>query len=216
MDVLLVAAKKEKIADYTGVIAQAGRQPVVVDVDAFAMQNAFEANYDVDPSAVTVLMNMGASAVNINIVSGPASIFTRDVSIGGNAYTEAVQREFNLTFERAEATKRGMAGDERTDDVDAVLRAVSDNVLLEIQKTFDFYRSTAASDRLDRVMLCGGAARVHGFAGALADRFGLSVEPLNPFRRIAFDAAGAGVEADDAASTAVVAVGLALRRAGDR
>jgi type IV pilus assembly protein PilM len=216
MDVLLVAAKKEKIADYTGVIAQAGRLPVVVDVDAFAMQNAFEANYDVDASAVTVLMNMGASAVNINIVSGAASIFTRDVSIGGNAYTEAVQREFNLTFERAEATKRGMAGDERADEVDAVLRAVSDNVLLEIQKTFDFYRSTAASDRLDRVMLCGGAARVHGFAGALADRFGLPVEPLNPFRRIAFDADKAGVDADEAASTAVVAVGLALRRAGDR
>jgi type IV pilus assembly protein PilM len=216
MDVLLVAAKKEKIADYTGVIAQAGRLPVVVDVDAFAMQNAFEANYDVDPSAVTVLMNMGASAVNINIVSGPASIFTRDVSIGGNAYTEAVQREFNLTFERAEATKRGLAGDERADDVEAVLRAVSDNVLLEIQKTFDFYRSTAASDRLDRVMLCGGAARVHGFAGALADRFGLPVEPLDPFRRIAFDAAKIGADADEAASTAVVAVGLALRRAGDR
>jgi type IV pilus assembly protein PilM len=154
--------------------------------------------------------------VNINIVSGAASIFTRDVSIGGNAYTEAVQREFNLTFERAEATKRGMAGDERADEVDAVLRAVSDNVLLEIQKTFDFYRSTAASDRLDRVMLCGGAARVHGFAGALSDRFGLPVEPLNPFRRIGFDAGRAGVDAEEAASTAVVAVGLALRRAGDR
>jgi type IV pilus assembly protein PilM len=216
MDVLLVAAKKEKIADYTGVIAQAGRLPVVVDVDAFAMQNAFEANYDADPAAVTVLMNMGASAVNINIVSGAASIFTRDVSIGGNAYTEAVQREFNLTFERAEAAKRGMAGDERADEVDAVLRAVSDNVLLEIQKTFDFYRSTAASDRLDRVMLCGGAARVHGFAGALADRFGLPVDALDPFRRIAFDAGRAGVDAEEAASTAVVAVGLALRRAGDR
>jgi type IV pilus assembly protein PilM len=216
MDVLLIAAKKEKIADYTGVITQAGRLPVVVDVDAFAMQNAFEANYDVDPSAVTVLMNMGASAVNINIVSGPASIFTRDVSIGGNAYTEAVQREFNLTFTRAEAAKHGTGGDERADEVDAVLRAVSDNVLLEIQKTFDFYRSTAVSDRLDRVMLCGGAARVHGFAGALADRFGLPVEPLNPFRRIAFDAGRAGVDADEAASTAVVAVGLALRRAGDR
>jgi len=216
MDVLLVAAKKEKIADYTGVIAQAGRLPVVVDVDAFAVQNAFEANYDVDPHAVTVLMNMGASAVNINIVSGAASIFTRDVSIGGNAYTEAVQREFNLTFERAEATKRGLAGDERADEVDAVLRAVSDNVLLEIQKTFDFYRSTAASDRLDRLMLCGGAARVHGFAGALADRFGLPVEPIDPFRRITFDAARMGADADEAASTGVVAVGLALRRAGDR
>jgi len=217
MDVLLVAAKKEKIADYTGVITQAGRVPVVVDVDAFAMQNAFEANYDPDASAITALMNMGASTININIVSGLASIFTRDVSIGGNAYTEAVQREFNLTYERAEQIKRGgSGGDVRADEVDAVLRAVSDNVLLEIQKTFDFYRSVAASDRLDRVMLSGGAARVHGFAGALADRFGLEVEPLDPFRRIVFDASKFGVEADEAAATAVVAVGLALRRAGDR
>jgi type IV pilus assembly protein PilM len=217
MDVLLVAAKKEKIADYTGVITQAGRVPVVVDVDAFAMQNAFEVNYDVEPGTVTVLMNMGASAININVVSGEASIFTRDVSIGGNAYTEAVQREFNLTFERAEQAKCATsAGDDHADDVRAVLRAVSDNVLLEIQKTFDFYRSTAASDRLDRVMLCGGGARVHGFAGALAERFGLPVEPLDPFRRIAFDAAKAGVNADNVAATAVVAVGLALRRAGDR
>jgi type IV pilus assembly protein PilM len=217
MDVLLVAAKKEKIADYTGVITQAGRVPVVVDVDAFAMQNAFEVNYDVEPGTVTVLMNMGASAININVVSGEASIFTRDVSIGGNAYTEAVQREFNLTFERAEQAKcAASAGDDHADDVRAVLRAVSDNVLLEIQKTFDFYRSTAASDRLDRVMLCGGGARVHGFAGALAERFGLPVEPLDPFRRIAFDAAKAGVNADKVAATAVVAVGLALRRAGDR
>lgn len=217
MDVLLVAAKKEKIADYTGVIAQAGRVPVVVDVDAFAIQNAFEANYEADPGTVTALMNMGASAININIVTGPASIFTRDVSIGGNAYTEAIQREFNLTFERAEQVKCGArAADERPEDVEAVLRAVSDNVLLEIQKTFDFYRSTAASDRLDRVMICGGAARVQGFADALADRFGLPVEPLDPFRRIAFDAAAAGVEAAEAAPTSVVAVGLALRRAGDR
>jgi len=217
MDVLLVAAKKEKIADYTGVITQAGRVPVVVDVDAFAMQNAFEANYDVEPGTVTVLMNMGASAININVVSGAASIFTRDVSIGGNAYTEAVQREFNLTFERAEQAKRGSsAGDGHAAEVHAVLRAVSDNVLLEIQKTFDFYKSTAASDRLDRVMLCGGAARVHGFASALAERFGLPVEPLDPFRRIGFDPARAGVDADEVAATAVVAVGLALRRAGDR
>lgn len=217
MDVLLVAAKKEKIADYTGVIAQAGRVPVVVDVDAFAIQNAFERNYDADPGTITALMNMGASTININIVTGPATIFTRDVPIGGNAYTEAIQREFNLTFDRAEQVKRGAgAGDERADDVDAVLRAVSDNVLLEIQRTFDFYRSTAASDRLDRVMLCGGAARVRGFADALADRFGLPVEPLDPFRRIAFDAPAFGVDAAEVAPTAVVAVGLALRRAGDR
>jgi type IV pilus assembly protein PilM len=208
MDVLLVAAKKDKIADYSGVITQAGLIPVVVDVDAFAIQNAFEANYDVDPGVVTVLLNMGASAININIVSGTASIFTRDMSVGGNAYTEAVQREFNLTFERAEQVKQGHA----TDGVEAV----NETVLLEIQKTFDFYRATAPSDRLDRVMVCGGGVRVNGFTAALAERFSIPVEPLDPFRRVAFDADKSGVTAEVAAPTAVVAVGLALRRGGDR
>jgi len=217
MDVLLVAAKKDKIADYTGVIAQAGRVPVVVDVDAFAIQNAFEANYEIDPGVVTVLLNMGASAININIVSGTASIFTRDMSVGGNAYTEAVQREFNLTFERAEAVKQGHPADGvGPAEVQSVLRAVNETVLLEIQKTFDFYRATAASDRIDRIMVCGGGARVAGFSGALADRFGIPVEPLDPFRRIAFDAGKAGVVAEEVAATSVVAVGLALRRGGDR
>ncbi len=93
MDVLLVAAKKEKIADYTGVISQAGRVPVVVDVDAFALQNAFEINYGLEPEQVVVLLNAGASAININILSGDQSLFTRDISVGGNAYTEAVQKE---------------------------------------------------------------------------------------------------------------------------
>ena len=111
MDVLLVAAKKEKIADYTGVIAQAGRTAVVVDVDAFALQNAYEVNYGIDPDAVVVLLNAGASATNINILSGDQSVFTRDISIGGNAYTEALQRELNLPFELADQLKRGMPVD---------------------------------------------------------------------------------------------------------
>src|SRR5436190_4533775 len=105
MDVLLVAAKKEKIADYTGVISQAGRVPVIVDVDAFALQNAYEVNYGLDPEAVVVLLNAGASAININILTGDQSLFTRDVSIGGNAYTEAVQKELNLPFDSAEQMK---------------------------------------------------------------------------------------------------------------
>src|SRR5207342_508914 len=107
MDVLLVAAKKEKIADYTGVIAQAGKVPVVVDVDAFALQNAYEMNYGNDPQAVVVLLNAGASAININIITGDQSVFTRDISMGGNAYTEAVQKELNLPFESAEQLKKG-------------------------------------------------------------------------------------------------------------
>src|SRR6266404_622705 len=107
MDVLLVAAKKEKIADYTGEISQAGRVAVVVDVDAFALQNAYEANYGLESGQVVVLINAGASAININIVTGDQSVFTRDISMGGNSYTEAVQKELNLPFESAEQLKRG-------------------------------------------------------------------------------------------------------------
>src|SRR6187455_1593658 len=141
MDVLLVAAKKEKIADYTGVIAQAGRAAVVVDVDAFALQNAYEANYGIDPNAVVVLLNAGASATNINILQGDQSVFTRDISMGGNAYTEALQREMSLPYESADTLKRGLPVDGASyDDARPVLRAVTENVMLEIQKTFDFFK----------------------------------------------------------------------------
>src|SRR2546422_419536 len=134
MEVLLVAAKKEKIADYTGVIAQADRVPVVVDVDAFALQNAFEVNYGLSQSVV-VLVNAGASAININIVRGEQSVFTRDISMGGNAYTEAVQKELNLPFASAEQLKKGQPVDGATfDEVRPVLHAMTENVLLEIQK----------------------------------------------------------------------------------
>jgi type IV pilus assembly protein PilM len=218
MEVLLVAAKKEKIADYTGVIAQAGRIPVILDVDAFALQNAYEVNYNPQPGAVVVLLNAGASAININIMNGEQSLFTRDISMGGNAYTEAVQKELNLTFESAELAKKGHPVDGITyEDVRPVLHAMTENVLLEIQKTFDFFKATAASDRIDRILLSGGASTVDGFAQALEERFSAPVEPFDPFKKIAFDAKK--LQIDDLPHllpTAAVAVGLALRKAGDR
>ncbi len=218
MDVLLVAAKKEKIADYTGVISQAGRTPVVVDVDAFALQNAYELNYGSDPNAVVVLLNAGASAININILAGDQSLFTRDISMGGNAYTEAIQKELNLPFESAEEIKKGRAVDGVAfEDAVPVLQAMTENVLLEIQKTFDFFKATAASDRIDRILLSGGASRVHGFAEAVQARFGAPVETFDPFKKMSFEPAKLGIaEPENVLPTAAVAVGLALRKAGDR
>jgi type IV pilus assembly protein PilM len=218
MEVLLVAAKKDRIADYTDVINKTGRTPVVVDVDAFALQNAYEANYDADPGAVVALLNVGASGVNINIVSGDQSLFTRDISIGGNAFTEAIQKELGLPFDGAERVKRRepMDGVDPA-DVAPIMRTVTENLLLEIQKTFDFFKATAASDRIDRVLVSGGASRVDGFFDRLAERFETPVEMLDPFRKIQFDAKQFGIErAEDVAPTSAVAVGLALRRAGDR
>jgi type IV pilus assembly protein PilM len=218
MDVLLVAAKKEKIADYTGVISQAGRVPIIVDVDAFALQNAYEVNYGLEAGAVVVLLNAGASAININILTGDQSTFTRDISIGGNSYTEAVQKELNLPFDTAEQAKRGLPVEGvNPDDVIPVLHAMTENVLLEIQKTFDFFKATASSDRIDRIVLSGGASRVDGFEQALQERFNTSVEIFDPFKKIGFDAQKLGITDPEGVSpTAAVAVGLALRKAGDR
>jgi len=217
MEVLLVAAKKEKINDYTAVIAQAGRTAVMVDVDAFALQNAYEANYGLDPREVVVLMNAGASALNINILQGDQSVFTRDISIGGNAYTEAVQKELDLPFDAAEQVKKGIPVDGATfEEVRPMLHAVTDNILLEIQKTFDFFKATVSSEQIDRVVLSGGASRVDGFNEMLLDRFGVPVEEFNPFHAITWDARKVPGNSLDLAPTAAVAVGLALRRVTDR
>ena len=216
MEVLLVAAKKDKIGDYTGVIAQAGRNAVVVDVDAFALQNAYETNYGLEPGQVVVLLNAGASAINVNIIHGDQSVFTRDVSIGGNAYTEALQKDLDLPYEAAEQLKKGIPVDGATfEEARHVLRAITDNVLLEVQKTFDFFKATASSDHIDKIVVSGGASRVEGFYEMLAERFGTPVEEFDPFKTITWDQK---LEADvtEAASTGAVAVGLALRRAGDR
>jgi type IV pilus assembly protein PilM len=218
MDVLLVAAKKEKIADYTGVIGQAGCTAVVVDVDAFALQNAFEVNYGTEPGAVIVLLNAGASATNINILNGDQSVFTRDIAIGGNAYTEALQKELNLPYDQADQLKHGATVDGvNFEDARPVLRAVTENVMLEIQKTFDFFKATASSDRVSRIVVSGGASRSEGFTEMLGERFEAPVEAFDPFKRIAFDAKKFHVEsAADVGPMAAVAVGLALRRVNDR
>jgi type IV pilus assembly protein PilM len=217
MSVLLVAAKKEKIADYVGVIAQAGRTPVVVDVDAFALQNAYEANYGLDPGQVVVLLNAGASAINVNILHGDQSVFTRDISIGGNAYTEAVQKELELPYDMAEELKKGTPVDGATfEDARAVLRAVTESVLLEVQKTFDFYKASAASDQIGRIVMSGGASRVDGFREAIEQRFGTPVEEFDPFRAVTWNAKSLGSVPHEVVASAAVAVGLALRRVGDR
>ncbi len=218
MDVLLVAAKKEKIADYMGVISQAGRVPVVVDVDAFALQNAFEVNYGVDLVRAVGLINAGASAININIVEGGQSLFTRDISIGGKAYTEALQRDLGLSFEDADLLKRGVPVEGGSvEDADPTIRSVTANLLLEIEKTFDFFKSTAGAERIDQLVVCGGAAGIDGFAEALATRFDLPVSDFDPFRQIECDAKKFPEERRrELAPTAAIAVGLALRRADDR
>lgn len=219
MDVLLVAVKKDKISDYSGVITQAGLQPVVIEVDAFSLQNAFEANYDPEPSQVVALIDIGAAVTSITLLQGTNPAFWRDINIGGNQYTDAIQKELNLNTETAERLKRGEeVSGVKSDSVVPILASVTEDVCSEIQKTIDFYKATSVSDEtLDRVYLTGGSSQLGNLKDALAQRFRTSVEFLNPFRKIQTASRDISPEVmTRLAPGAAVAVGLALRKVGDR
>ncbi|HET8674322.1 MAG TPA: type IV pilus assembly protein PilM, partial [Blastocatellia bacterium] len=179
MDVLLVACKRDKIAQFTQVISQAGKQPMIVDVDAFALQNAYEVNYQPMPNQTVALLDIGASVMTINIVRGVTSIFTRDISAGGNQYTDLLQKELDLTFEQAEALKRGAdLGVEITlEQAEPAIRSVSEMLGLEIQRTLDFFRATAVdSPQIDRMLIAGGSSKVVQLCEYLSDKFQMPVE----------------------------------------
>ncbi|HLV96001.1 MAG TPA: type IV pilus assembly protein PilM [Candidatus Acidoferrales bacterium] len=213
MDVLLVAVKKDKILNHTNVLAQAGKTPMVVDIDAFALQNSFEVNYDPDPSQVVALLNIGASVMNINIVRGLTPLFTRDVSVGGNQYTDALQKELDLSFDDAEKLKMGgtLAGISE-EQRSAILRSVSDILILEIQKTFDFFRATASGENIRKIYVAGGTARVPGLLDLLKEEFGMPVEEMYPFRKVSVNPSRHDESRlRDLAPRLAIAMGLALR-----
>src|SRR5262245_36800713 len=217
MDVLLVAVKKDKISDYSSAITQAGKTPSVVDVDVFALQNCYETNYGIDPGRVVALLNVGASIMNIIILRGHSSIFNRDIAVGGNQYTDAIQKELNLSFEQAEAMKRGGREGGAPDNLGPILHAVSENIALEIQKTFDFFKATSSEDRIDRILLSGGTAKVPGLRDLLADRFDAGVELLDPFNSVTYSPREFDPDyIKEIGPSAAIAVGLAVRKVGDR
>ncbi len=216
-DVLLVAVKKDKINDYINLVKEAGLEPVVLDVDAFALANMYELNYEME-SGITALLNIGASVMNINILKDGMSIFTRDITVGGNRYTEALQREFGLTYEDAEKVKRGetVAGPD-TQQVASVMSSVTEDIVAETQRSFDFFRSTTGSEKVTRVLVSGGCARIGNFTAVLSERIEIPAEITNPFKNIKVDPKRFNpASLQEAGPQSAVAVGLAIRRPGDR
>lgn len=217
MDVLLVAAKKDRIADYTGIISQLGRTPSLVDVDVFAVQNAFEYNYGVPTDRVVALVNIGAHIMNVNVVAQGQSVFWRDIVVGGNAYTEAIQRELHLPREQAEAVKTGeQLGDHTPQTILGVLNAVSEDLAAELQKTFEFFYTTSTYDHIEEVVLAGGSCQVLNLEQVLKERLQTRVELMNPFREIDYSESQFPPEwLNRHAPAMAVAVGMALRVVGE-
>jgi type IV pilus assembly protein PilM len=217
LDVLLVAVKRDKVNDYVSVISQTGKSAVIVDVDAFAVQNAFEVNYGMDSGKTIALVNLGASVTNVNVISRGVTVFWRDLTFGGNQFTEALQREFNLSFEQAEQLKRGEQVDRfSAADARGVLEQISGELAGEIQKTFDFYTATSSEGAVEEMVLAGGCALTANLEQVLRERFGVPTEIMNPLKRIQYrESAFDGGWLRAMAPRLAVAVGLAVRKVGE-
>jgi type IV pilus assembly protein PilM len=216
MDVVLIAAKKVVVKEYCDTIKQSGLNPVIVDAQAFALSNMFEVNYDM-PERNIALVNIGASITNINILQNKLPIFTRDIAIGGNHYIEILEKGFNISREDAERLKTGRAI-EGIDPVDvyAAMNSASEEIIAEIYRSFEFFRSSVSDEEITKIMLGGGTSLVKGLSDMMKERLGIDAEIIDPFRKIKISKSLDATFIKDIAPMASVAVGLALRRVGDR
>jgi len=217
MEVLVVAVKKEIINSYTEAIRAADLEPVLVDVDYFALENMFELNYDPPDGHPVALVNIGARYSSINILKGGRSTFTGDVPVGGAEYGDALVRQLGVSPADADILKMGRkAGNIDPGAVEPVLGSVTEFIVEEIQRSLSFFWTAATDEPLGGVVLSGGTARMPGLTAQLTQRLGCAVEIANPFRRLQVSGGVDRKLAEASAPALAVAVGLATRRPGDK
>ena len=216
MEVILVAAKKDKVNDYTNLVRQAGLIPVAVDVDGFAIGNQFEINYNLEPDRVIALIDIGAGVMNINIMQGQQHMLYRDISMGGNQFSDAIQKELNVTYQQAEEIKRGVLIDGVSHEVaEDVINSVAEDLSHEIQRSFDYFKATSSTSGIDQVVLTGGCSKLKngGIAGFLSERLGVEVVIGDPLQNITYNPKKIDPTIiEEVGPMYAVAVGLAIRR----
>jgi type IV pilus assembly protein PilM len=219
MDLLLVAAKREEVNDYTEIARQAKLRPMVVDIDAFTVQNLFEYNRGLAPDMTFAIINVGASLASINIVSKGVSAFTRDIANGGNYITEQIQKQLGVPFEQAEefkcAAALGAAG--ASPQVNSIIDGVCDSIAGEIQRSLDFFHATSGEAEMHRVYLTGGSSNLPQLQSAIGRRARVGVELIPPLEKIAVEGKDVNPQVLQArAAQLCVALGLAMRKDKER
>lgn len=217
MNVLLAAVKKDKLTEYTSLIIEAGLKPVIADIDSFALENMYGINYEIKEGETVALINIGASLTNINILKDGLFVFTRDVSIGGNKYTEAIQKDLGLSYDDAEKLKLG-GNVEGVDSsaLESVIENVSIEIASEITRSFGYFKTASGNENIDKVILSGGSSKVKSLDSFLQERFEVPVEIVNPFRKINIPSEFDINYIKEIAPIAAVVVGLGIRRLNDR
>ncbi len=216
MEVLLVAAKKDIVSSYAESLRAANLQPIVVDVDYFALDNMYEINYDAVPDQVVALVNIGARYSSIHILKGGRSTFTGDVPVGGRDITEALTRDLGISADEAEKVK---TGDTRVsvdpEQLTMALGPAVDALIEEIHYALSFFWTAATDERIDVLYLSGGAAHTPELARRLGERTEAPVEVSEPFNRISLATSVDPVLRRRGPEFAV-AMGLAMRRPADK
>ncbi len=218
MDVVLVAAKKDIINDYVSVIMESGLNPVIMDIDSFALENMLSINYDIGREEVIAIANVGASITNMTIIKNNISAFTRDIFKGGNHVTEEIQRQLHVDHDEAEKIKVGTKVDLTSQPIiQNVLKTASESLAIEIGNSLDFFQSTTTYEKISKIYLSGGGSKIKDFDTILQQQIGVPVEVANPFKKINYSEKNFDMEyLRDIGPIMAVGVGLASRKVGDR
>ncbi len=212
MDVILVAVKKDIINEYLAVVKEAGFNCQIIDVNSFALENTYEINYEIEPGKNVALVNIGTSTINMNILKGGISVFTRDSAVGSNLHTEVLQREFNLTYEVAERLKRGEPVENvAPQDAFSVMELASEEIIAEVNRSLEYFH-----EEINEIVLSGGCALIKDFPKLLAEKIGVETKILQPFKNIKIPKKFDLAYIEEMSPIAAVAAGLALRRPGDK
>jgi type IV pilus assembly protein PilM len=218
MDVVLVAAKKDIINDYVSVIMESGLNPVIVDIDSFALENMLAMNYEIEKEEPIAIANVGASITNMNIIKNNIPAFTRDIFKGGNQVTEEIQRQLHVDHEEAEKIKVGTKVDLTSQPIiQNVLKTASESLAVEIGNSLDFFQSTTTYEKISKIYLSGGGSKIKDFDIILQQQIGIPVEVVNPFKKIDYSGKNFDMEyLREIGPIMAVGVGLASRKVGDR
>lgn len=213
IELLLVAAKKDFIEKRLAAVRDAGFEPQILDVDAFALANIYWENYEVPENTSTLLVDLGASLTKLNIVTANTTLFTRDIAIGGKDLTQEVQNKLGVSFQEAEVLKIDAAASDRIpEEVLSSINSISENIALELRRSLDFFIASNSQFPIAGVYISGGTCRMPGLLSVLEEMLGLPVQYLNPFEKIGYNSKVYSDEFIEAiASSAAIPMGLAMR-----
>jgi type IV pilus assembly protein PilM len=215
--VILTAVKKEKLNDYLNVLAMAGKNPDVVDLESFAALNSVLLNYEMYRDRSIAIINIGASITNVLIAKNGHPVFVRDIAFGGNQFTDLIQKELNLKYEKAESVKKGrQVQGVSPAAVKPVINLIFNELKNEIKKTFEIYRSNSSEGRIDNILLSGGTANLDSIIDFFSQEFDIPIEIANPFNCIEYNKKYFDSNfINEMAPVFNVAMGLAIRAVGD-